>query len=140
LLSTHNQERAKLNLPPLTWSSELAAGAREWSKHLADTGRFEHSPDIPGEPSLGENIWAGTTGHFGPEQMVDRWLREKQHFKPGIFPANSKTGRMEDVTHYTQIIWRETTTVGCSKSSNQDEDILVCRYSQPGNIKGSSPI
>jgi hypothetical protein len=140
ILAEHNRERANLGLPPLHWSDELAHGAQQWADHLASTGRFEHSPDLPGEPRLGENIWGGTAGRFGPQRMVAAWLAEKRYFKPGIFPANSTTGQVKDVSHYTQIIWRGSREVGCSASRGAVEDILVCRYNSPGNIFGSRPI
>lgn len=139
VLAAHNAERAALGLQPLAWNAELARGARQWSEHLASTGRFEHSPSIPGEPPAGENIWGGTPGAFGPERMVGAWIAEKRHFRPGAFPANSTTGKVEDVSHYTQIIWRTSRQLGCAIARGDREEILVCRYSAPGNVIGSSP-
>ena len=87
----------------------------------------------------GENIWAGTKGYFGPEAMVDAWVREKKYFRPGVFPDNSTTGRSADVGHYTQLVWRATTEVGCAEASSTREDILVCRYAEAGNYRGEKP-
>ena len=140
ILAAHNAERAALGLQPLAWNAELAGGARRWSEHLASTGRFEHSPSIPGEMPAGENIWGGTPGAFRPERMVGAWIAEKKHFRPGVFPRNSTTGRVEDVSHYTQIIWRSSLQVGCAISRGASEEILVCRYSAPGNVIGASPL
>ena len=138
LLASHNRERAALGLDPLEWSAELAEGARGWAAYLARSGRFEHSPTDPGQ-KLGENIWGGTNGAYGPEAMVGLWIAEKRYFKPGIFPANSTTGDVADVGHYTQIVWRDTRKVGCALSEGQAEDILVCRYSTYGNVRGRKP-
>ena len=140
VLAKHNAERARLGLQPLHWSDELARGAEAWANHLAATGRFEHSPDEAGQPKIGENIWGGTAGRFGPERMVAGWISERQHFKPGVFPANSTTGEVEDVSHYTQIVWRSTRELGCAVARSRSEDILVCRYNSPGNVFGESPI
>lgn len=137
VLAAHNQERALLGLPPLRWNAQLASGAQQWSDELAQTGNFAHSPDTPGTSPLGENIWGGTPGRFEPEQMVGLWIQEKRHFRPGRFPHNSRTGKVADVAHYTQLVWRETHEVGCGLSRG-NEEILVCRYSQPGNIIGQS--
>jgi hypothetical protein len=139
ILSAHNAERVALGLQPLAWNAELARGARQWSEHLASTGRFEHSPSIPGETPAGENIWGGTPGAFRPERMVGAWIAEKKHFQPGVFPMNSTTGKVEDVSHYTQVIWRTSRHVGCAISRGGSEEILVCRYSAPGNVIGASP-
>lgn len=136
VLAAHNRERDSLGVPPLRWNVELAAGAKQWSDHLARTSGFEHSPDHPGDVPLGENIWGGTPGAFTPEAMVTLWISEKRHFRSGIFPGISRTGNVADVSHYTQLMWRSTREVGCALSRGAREEILVCRYSSPGNIIG----
>ena len=140
LLASHNRERALMGAPTLRWSDELARGAQEWADHLSATGRFEHSPNIPGRPLEGENIWGGTPGAFRPEDMIGLWLREKAYFRRGTFPFNSTTGRPQDVSHYTQLIWSRSGEVGCGISNLGREEILVCRYSEPGNVRGYDPL
>src|SRR3546814_6534606 len=71
--------------------------------------------------------------------MVDLWISEKADFVPGVFPANSRTGRPEDVAHYTQLIWGRSGEVGCGLGQRGGEEILVCRYSAPGNVRGRDP-
>lgn len=139
LLASHNRERALAGVPPLRWNDELARGAQDWADYLASTGRFEHSPNIAGRAPEGENIWGGTPGVFRPEAMVELWISEKENFVPGVFPANSRTGRPEDVSHYTQLIWGRSGDVGCGLGQDGGEEILVCRYSAPGNVKGRDP-
>lgn len=139
LLESHNRERALAGVPLLRWNNDLARGAQAWADHLASTGRFEHSPNIPGRPPEGENIWGGTPGAFRPEAMVDLWIAEKEYFVPGVFPANSRTGRPQDVSHYTQLIWGRSGEVGCGIAEGDREEILVCRYSEPGNVRGRDP-
>lgn len=138
VLAAHNRERSALGLAPMAWDPALAASARNWADTLARTGRFEHAPFNPGNPE-GENLWAGTRGYFSVEAKVDAWLREKQHFVPGVFPNNSRTGRVEDVGHYTQIVWRNTGKVGCALAAGAAEEVLVCRYAEPGNWRGERP-
>jgi len=138
ILAAHNRERSGLGLIPLSWNPALARAARRWADHLAMTGRFEHAPENYAAPE-GENLWAGTKGYFTPEAMVSAWIREKRYFRPGLFPANSVTGRVEDVGHYTQLVWRATTEVGCAEAASTSEDILVCRYAEAGNYRGEQP-
>ena len=138
ILAPQNQARLKLGLEPLSWNDGLAQQAQHWADFLASTGQFMHAPENPLAPE-GENIWAGTKGYYAPEAMVDAWVREKRYFQPGVFPNNSTTGNVEDVGHYTQIVWRDTTQVGCAKASGAREDILVCRYAQAGNYIGDRP-
>jgi uncharacterized protein YkwD len=138
ILVAHNQERLELGLEPLRWNPALAQSAQRWADHLASSGQFEHAPENRYAPE-GENLWAGTKGYFAPEAMVGAWIREKQFFRPGVFPNNSTTGRVEDVGHYTQLVWRATTEVGCAEASSIREDILVCRYAEAGNYLGEKP-
>lgn len=140
VVAAHNRERSKMGAPPLAWDNELAKGAQAWASHLSATGRFEHSPDGPGSKPVGENIWAGTAARFQPESMVGLWVEEKKFYRPGVFPSNSVTGNMHDVTHYTQVIWSSSRKVGCGLSRSTREDILVCRYSEAGNVMGQSPL
>lgn len=138
ILVAHNGERLELGLQPLNWNDALARSAQQWADHLAATGRFEHAPENRDTPQ-GENLWEGTKGYFAPEAMVDAWVREKRFFRPGVFPNNSTTGRVEDVGHYTQLVWRATREVGCAQASSVREDILVCRYAEAGNYIGDRP-
>ena len=64
LLAAQNAERSAIGVPPLAWDDRLAADARSWADELATTGRFEHSPDEPGKPVEGENLWAGSPRAF----------------------------------------------------------------------------
>jgi hypothetical protein len=48
----------------------------------------------------------------------------------------SRTGNFDDVGHYTQLMWRDTGKVGCAVVRDSQYDILVCRYSQAGNVEG----
>ena len=140
VLASHNRERLTLGLPQLQWDEALAKRAKAWADHLAATGKFEHSPNIPGQPLEGENIWGGTSGVYFPEDMVGLWIAEKAYFIEGVFPANSTTGRVQDVSHYTQLVWRRTGAVGCGISQKGEEEIMVCRYSEPGNRRGIDPL
>lgn len=139
LLAAQNAERAKLGVPALKWNAGLAADARQWADQLATTGRFEHSADEPGKEPQGENLWAGTPRAFTPEAMVGLWAAEKRDYKPGVFPNNSRSGDVEQVGHYTQLIWRATGQVGCATAIGKKEEVLVCRYSEAGNVYGERP-
>ncbi len=139
-LAAHNRERSTLGIPPLRWDAALARDASIWANHLTEVGYLEHSVDDPRDPDPeGENLWAGTRGHYSVESMIGLWTAEKRNFKPGIFPANSRTGHLEDVGHYTQLMWRSTRKVGCAIATGGKDDFLVCRYSEGGNVLGEKP-
>ncbi len=133
LLAAHNMERTRVGVPPLRWSPALAAAAAAYGPSLATRLRLEHSPR-GSRPGQSENLWRGSAGRFSPEQMVASWASERRYFRPGIFPAVSSTTRWMDVGHYTQMIWRGTTSVGCALYRARQWDYLICRYSPRGNI------
>lgn len=131
LLKEHNAARAAVGVEPLVWSAEVAAGAQEWADQLAAKTQFQHS-----NTPLGENLWAGTAGAYSASRMVQSWVGEKADFKFGTFP-DVTTGGV--VGHYTQIVWRKTTAVGCGLAAGNGMDYLVCRYSPAGNYYGQQP-
>ncbi len=120
-LDKHNQLRAKHCVPPLAWSAQLAATAQQW----ANACDFRHSNN-----GLGENLAMGTSGAFPPDVQIQSWYDEmdKYDFAAGRFISG--TG------HFTQVIWRSTTEVGCGVATCGGEDMLVCNYSPPGNFRG----
>lgn len=135
MLASHNAARAEVGVPAVELDAALSAAALDYAELLIANGRFEHSPNSS-RPNQGENLWAGTAGAFTFQSMVDGWIDEKQFFVAGTFPDVSTTGRWQDVGHYTQIIWRSTTKIGCGIASDSRRDVLVCRYSPPGNFIG----
>lgn len=132
MLEGHNRARADLGLAPLRWDGALARDAEDWAKTLAYRGAFEHSK----AKGVGENLWMGTRGWFSYEQMLESWAREKVDYVHGRFPDVSPSGRA--VGHYTQMVWRTTTHVGCALAPSDRNEYLVCRYSPPGNWIGET--
>lgn len=134
-LAAHNRERAFAGVPPLQWDRYLEASAASYARVLAATGRLQHSLKSS-RPGQAENLWMGTRGAYAPEHMVGNWAAERRFFRAGVFPYVSSTGNWLDVAHYTQMIWRSTTHVGCAVRSNGRMEFLVCRYSPKGNRDG----
>ena len=129
LLAAHNAYRASLDLPPLRWSDQLAVKAQSWAVHLAEIGQLEHS-------GPGQNLALATSGTQSLTQLVDLWGSEQHYFTNGNFPAISTTGNWMDVGHYSQMVWKSTTAVGCGFAESNGLDVLVCDYNPPGNVVG----
>ncbi|WP_242139623.1 MULTISPECIES: CAP domain-containing protein [unclassified Sphingomonas] len=136
MLAGHAAARAEVGAPPLQWDDALAADAAVYADTLVVTGRFRHADQPMGPGREGETLFRGTRGAYSYREMVDLWVAEKKDFVDAVTPDFSRTGRGEDVAHYTQIIWRATTRVGCALRSSREDDYLVCRYSPPGNVIG----
>ena len=129
LLAAHNAYRASLGLPPLRWSDQLAANAQQWAEHLAEIGQLEHS-------GSGQNLAMAAAGTQSLTQLVDLWGSEQAYFTNGYFPDISTTGNWMDVGHYSQMVWKTTTEVGCGFAESYGRDVLVCDYDPPGNVMG----
>jgi uncharacterized protein YkwD len=126
LVNAHNKARAQHCAQPLSWSPKLAAVAQDWANKLRDQGcKFGHSGG-----QYGENLAAGTTGAMDPEAVVAMWYDEIKGYsyqQPGF---SMQTG------HFTQVVWRSTTQVGCGMAQCNGNDIWVCEYDPPGNWEG----
>lgn len=136
MLDMHNIARTAVRVPPLAWDEGLARDAAAYARDLARRGAFEHSKQPHGPAAQGENLWTGTRGAYRYEEMAQHWIDERRDFVNRPVPDISRTGRFGDVAHYTQIIWATTTRVGCALASNRRDDVLVCRYSPAGNVRG----
>lgn len=133
LLAAHNKYRHEVGVPPLKWSDTLAATAQSWADHLANEVRaLKHS----GALATGENLAMWTTRQASLTKLVDLWGAEKAYFIDTTFPHVSRTRHWKSVAHYTQIVWRNTTEVGCGLATGGGIDYLVCHYSPQGNFKG----
>ncbi|MBU6420278.1 MAG: CAP family protein [Proteobacteria bacterium] len=132
LLAAHNQYRSALGLPPLHWSTTLAERAQRWAEHLASIGQLVHS-------GSGQNLAMAAAGTQSLTQLVQLWGNEEANFTDGAFPNISRTGNWMDVGHYSQLIWRSTSKVGCGFAEDNGNDVLVCDYSPPGNVMGERP-
>lgn len=133
MLAVQNKYRAELNVPDLKWSDSLAAESLKWANHLADINTMKHS-----ETNAGENIASGVNIDY--VTLVDiSWGKEKSDFVYGAFPDCSKSNNWQHVGHYTQMIWKNTTEVGCAISKKKEKAFLVCRYNPPGNFMGEKP-
>lgn len=135
VVAAHNAARSEVGVANLELDEDLNAQALAYAEDLAASGQFEHSPANTRQ-GQGENLWAGTAGAFSFEQMAAGWIDEDRFYIHARFPFVSSTGQWQDVGHYTQIVWRDTTALGCGIATGTGRDYLVCRYAPAGNISG----
>ncbi|KAF5394937.1 hypothetical protein PHET_09340 [Paragonimus heterotremus] len=146
ILAEHNKYRrmarkgeipchpAASKMPMLKWDRKLTIDAVKWSRIC----KMEH--DYSTED--GENL-AYDTNKLN--SAVLPWFMEYKHYVFGPLPEQL----LPVVTHYTQIVWANTTKLGCFKRlcpsfeawgrSVENAYFTVCRYSPKGNWQGDLP-
>ncbi|XP_031786448.1 uncharacterized protein LOC100680164 [Nasonia vitripennis] len=130
------------HMPDLEWDDELANLAQKWANQC----KFAHDTcrDVK-RFKVGQNIATiGTTGDVDSlklEDLVLMWYNEVEHFDKnnvGRFSGRGANGNA--VGHYTQILWAQTTKIGCGAVKYKDGDFnrffLVCNYGPAGNYIG----
>lgn len=137
VIAEHNRVRSDVGVGPVGWSDEIAQYSLAWAGHLAESGcTMKHRPRSgKWQQQYGENIFMGTAGYFGVADAVQSWEGEKKLYKYG--PIDEKT--WYPTGHYTQVIWKGSTTIGCGKSLCNGNMMVVCNYDPPGNYMGQKP-
>ncbi|TNN14771.1 GLIPR1-like protein [Schistosoma japonicum] len=134
LLSLHNTARAAVrngqlsgqpiavSMKLLKWNTELEMKAQ----FLSDQCVFGHDTNNDRKtsqfPYVGQN-WAGSQDI---ETGFQLWLDEYKYYD-----FNTGTCHLAQCTHYTQIVWENTTDIGCGVSNCPNIPYklsIVCNY------------
>lgn len=149
-VAAHNVVRTAHGLQPLRWSENLASYAQEWANHLASTNncQMRHRPQNGGKFNqiYGENLWWASPRVWsdGRKEVqnitIGRVVKDWADEKPFYNYSTNSCQAGEQCGHYTQIVWRETTEVGCAYQQCSDKaQLWVCNYNPPGNYIGERP-
>ncbi|GAA6058676.1 hypothetical protein JCM10212_004087 [Sporobolomyces blumeae] len=132
-LQEHNRFRALHNASALTWSQTLADAAQSWANKCV----FQHSQGALGP--YGENL-AATAGYKTDINTgaCQGWEAEA----PDYDPSNP------NYSHFTQMVWKSTTQLGCAVATCPPGSIFdakygnsayyVCEYYVAGNVYPAS--
>ncbi|PON75683.1 Cysteine-rich secretory protein, allergen V5/Tpx-1-related [Parasponia andersonii] len=131
-LEAHNWARAEVGVGPMEWDDSVAAYAQDYANQRSGDCNLIHS-----EGSYGENLaWSG--GDFSAADAVGMWVGEKSLYD---YNSNSCLGENPwDCLHYTQVVWRDSTRLGCAKVwCDVGGTFIICNYDPPGNVIGKRP-
>ncbi|KAL6716174.1 hypothetical protein ACLMJK_005740 [Lecanora helva] len=128
VLNSTNTYRTQHNATALTWNASLATYALTWATHC----NWAHSHGPNGE-NLAENYPNVTTA-------IDGWGDERAHYNFN----NDGNGFSEGTGHFSQLVWKATTSVGCARVDCEGNNVggdargwfLVCEYWPAGNVLG----
>ncbi|KAI0444373.1 CAP domain-containing protein [Xylaria telfairii] len=126
ILNSTNVYRGEHNATAVVWNTTLAEYAASYlnSEAVGSECKFAHS----GGP-FGENL---ALGYPDATRAVEGWGDERAKYnfaKPGFSAA---TG------HFTQLVWKSTTDVGCGRRLCDGRGwYLACEYWPPGNVIGA---
>ncbi|EEQ84994.1 uncharacterized protein BDCG_08263 [Blastomyces dermatitidis ER-3] len=134
VLYHHNIHRSNHSAPALTWANNLASYAHT----VASKCVFEHDTSVGGE-SYGQNIGYGIPPQDIGKMITNMMYNDEAGLFAGMYgQANPDMSNFSKWGHFTQIVWKGTTVVGCAtvKCSNHLRWNTVCNYGPPGNFGG----
>jgi len=121
----HNRIRADVGQKPVKWNSTIAQGAQDY----ANKCKMQHSANDDrklGSVLLGENLSFGSPfTSYDDKRMMGLWESEKQYYKHPQYPSKGTGG---ETGHYTQIINKNVTEIGCGCANCNNSKMCVCRY------------
>ncbi|CAN6202949.1 unnamed protein product [Urochloa humidicola] len=133
----HNQARNDVGLDPVSWDDDVAAFAQSWAAQRAGDCVLQHSGGGPNH--YGENLFGGGAGaDWSASDAVGLWVSEKQWYDHDSNSCSAPPDK--SCGHYTQIVWRDSTTIGCARVVCDNGGVFItCNYNPPGNVDGESP-
>jgi len=140
----HNVHRANHSAPDVSWSESLASSAQQ----LANSCNYGHNTDLGGG-GYGQNIAMyaatnnlGTEVEFVRTSITEYWYNSEIGLYGNAYGSEPGMGGFHDWGHFSQIVWKGTTEVGCAVAycgsglASYPGYYSVCNYSPPGNYQG----
>lgn len=139
-LLAHNTARRRHGVKDLTYDTGLENKALNYAKYLVENNLFQHDGNLGYE---GENLakgYSSTPVTFCG--LAFFWYDEIRNYDENMKVMYNFAPIPTNLGHFTQMIWKSTTKVGCGGAWKETGDqkrpiltIYVCRYSPPGNVQ-----
>ncbi|CEJ82075.1 hypothetical protein VHEMI02166 [[Torrubiella] hemipterigena] len=122
MLKGHHFYRSQHSAKDLKWSTKLAGLAQK----KINSCKFEHDDEPYGENLAynSEKTWAS---------FINQWGGERTQYD-----FNRPTGYSDDTGHFTQLVWKDTTSLGCGYTKCSYGVLVSCFYDPQGNIEGDN--
>ena len=128
ILADHNLRRKNHKVDPLEIDHEIEKIAQNYSETLAEAQSTDYSGNEYNGEKLGENIYRGTNLTINGDEVSSLWYSEINNYN------FSSPGFSSSAGHFTQIVWKATTKIGCGASCNNGTFcVVVCNYYPKGN-------
>lgn len=115
----HNAMRANFSAPPLTYDATIAAYGQNYINGANCQMVHSRGP-------YGENLCLGYTDM---SECIKAWYNEWHKLDFNNPDFSSETG------HFTQIVWKSATKVGCAEVQCGQGKLQICNY-DTGNVLG----
>ncbi|KAJ5702702.1 hypothetical protein N7488_010250 [Penicillium malachiteum] len=139
ILYNHNIHRSNHSVSSLEWSADLESSAYT----LAARCDYEHDTSIDGG-GYGQNIGYGVESSEIGVMITNLMYNDEIEYYPG-YGSNPSMTNFDKWGHFSQIVWKATTHVGCATvtcdpldgvDSSEALPFTVCNYSPVGNVEG----
>lgn len=141
LLHQHNLFRSKIatgthpaaNMNVFSYNMELEFIAQCWAnncRYMEDTCRATQEFSTPGQ-----NIFQTKLTRTPLEKAMDFWSRNWQYLNTYHIKLYQEN-YAKNISYLTQLVWAETTHIGCGVSRYSIYIFIVCNYGPGGNIEG----
>ena len=128
ILTRHNYYRAQHQVGKLSRLSDLESIAQSWAENNAQKGDLIHSSNKYNGNYIGENLLFGYKGDKFAVDLVDVWYNEYPNYD------FNNPGWTYSAGHFTQVVWKGSTYIGCGVKCKSDNSCYVCcNYYPAGN-------
>lgn len=141
ILGHHNVHRANHSAADLVWDDTMATYAQQ----TADTCVYAHDTTTGGG-GYGQNIADQYSATEMGALITERWYNQEVNYYPEYGTDNPELSDFGRWGHFSQLVWADTTAVGCATKDcsgkpgglegSSSPYFTVCNYTPPGNYVG----